>query len=210
MIVRETELRHYGVKGMKWGVRRYQNYDGTLIKSYDINTMDEKKLYKTINSGKDFIINKNQKAYRVTTSKKESLKGQKYVSMRKEDIKIYEQMVLENSINKKNIKLYTNTYTTKNNLKTAGFRSQMIAYNKVLGKDSSKYKHQSIDEIIDEICDNSENIADIFNAKNDFSNGMRKYLINSGYDAVVDMCDTTIGYANAPIIILDSKKSIKK
>ena len=30
MNIRNTELFHYGVKGMRWGIRRYQRKDGTL------------------------------------------------------------------------------------------------------------------------------------------------------------------------------------
>ena len=52
------ELYHYGVKGMKWGVRRYQNKDGSL-------TSKGKKRYEETNdnsnSKNEIKINKSRK-----------------------------------------------------------------------------------------------------------------------------------------------------
>lgn len=72
-------LSHYGIKGMKWGIRRYQNKDGTL-------TAEGRKHYGSNSS----IYSKGSKFYRISTRKEESEKNNyKYVSKLETDRNYY-------------------------------------------------------------------------------------------------------------------------
>lgn len=65
--MQKTYLIHHGIKGQRWGVRRYQNEDGTLTKEgldrykEELSNATDKEKYKHFKSDIKFLSAKNKK-----------------------------------------------------------------------------------------------------------------------------------------------------
>lgn len=70
-IVLLAELKHHGILGQKWGVRRFQNYNGTLIEKGKAN--------KALSDKAD-LIKAGEHVYRISTRKKENDIGQTFMA----------------------------------------------------------------------------------------------------------------------------------
>lgn len=85
------ELYHYGIKGQKWGVRRFQNKDGSLTpagkKRYNPGYKTE-----TRDDG-SYVIKKGSKVHRVTANPNSKHDGYAYVSFMDADVKGYKKEI---------------------------------------------------------------------------------------------------------------------
>lgn len=228
-VVRSSDdtLKHHGILGQKWGVRRYQNKDGSLTpagrKRIGLDRYDDE-------HNSDFVIKKGTKASRVVntnrydewadpnlggnkklaekylkdTLDKDSKLEQKYVSIdnvrnsgRANGKDFYLSWFTEDCLSPTYAQV--TMYELKKDVKVASGKKVMEALLEEVG--SKKVK-----EMLKEGKDVKGLTLD-YTANKDLFNRVNKKFADKGYDAIEDINDLD---TDMPLIMLNSSKSLGK
>lgn len=230
-----NDLYHHGVKGMKWGVRRYRKLNGTL-------TAEGKQRYKD-----DIVYKKGTEFQHISANSKLKLsKKQTYVSQDDWDKAVYAgQYALELAYVNRTDSIFNYTYKATKDLVSpsqqkrvdmfvdmykknparvgkeltkamdlASKNDDSLMTNRLKGKwDVTDYKNASDSQIRSgyEVFKAMNGEADTAFKK---SYAIKKYnrnLRKEGYNAIIDDNDAGFYYnAKSPIIVTNGRKSLKK
>lgn len=207
-------LMHYGVKGMKWGVRRYQNKDGTYTS-----------VGKRRKRG-DIVIDKGTDVHRIVPKEwlanEKGYSGHAYASYKKEDTQRYRD--------------FAKMFVSGDNYVDMTFKAKDLIV--------SPSRKKRVDEFIKLVDSNPEfreslikhtrnplvfvpkrKIKDLKNPKNrdavyekfayllvskrDLRDPYFKSLESQGYSMILDDADIRGGISKAPVIVFDRNKSLK-
>ena len=220
----ESSLQHYGIKGMKWGVRRYQKKDGSLTTAGKNRYSDEEKEASKINTKKDsFVLKKGTTIHRSTYNAEDANReGHAFATFKAKDAKGYarrnklfsggkktfdlEMIAKEDLISpskKERIDTFVNLMLTDPKFKEA-YQKQKQTYQ--LLKDPSKAK--KIEQTVKGIQREYSLFTVSLGGSADLRDRYFSELNKKGYNMIIDDADAEI-IADSPIIIFDRQKSLE-
>lgn len=207
-------LAHHGVKGMRWGVRRYQNKDGTYTP-----------LGKRRKRG-DIVIDKGADVHRIVPKtwleNEKKYSGHAYASYKKEDTQRYRDFA----------KMFGNgdnyvdmTFKAKDLIVSPSRKKRVDEFVKLVDSDPEFRKSLIKNTRNPLVFVPKRKIKDLKNPKNrdavyekfayllvskrDLRDPYFKRLESQGYSMVLDDADIRGGISKAPVIVFDRNKSLK-
>lgn len=126
-------LCHHGVKGQRWGIRRFQNKDGSLtsLGRQHAKTLEKDGVDK-ISSKDNLRISKGSSLYRISTKQDEKT-DTRYLTFRQNDRNFYKgYWGRQLRIDKPDAKLYEQIYNTKNDIFIPSAKTRRAMLSKLL------------------------------------------------------------------------------
>jgi hypothetical protein len=229
-------LEHHGILGMKWGIRRYQNKDGSL-------TAEGKKRYSIKENADDsFVLGKGSTLYRIANQEDKSNK-ERYYSVTEPDRMRYQELLDFGGLFLDRNKPYGEFINeTNSDLKIRKGEAVVQDLINKYGKDSAEEltKHfenqKSLRKEIQDREKRNEYISEIdfdadddnlykqldaqvsYQKVNDFvwdimknhSDEVVKNYRDMGYDGLVDPFDFVANVSDMPIIVINPKEEVSQ